>query len=438
LFVVYLVAATVASGLLWLLGRKYGALGLLILSSPIHRLSVDIGFSLKPFYVVIAAIIVLNVWRAKGDPLVLRLNTFSRLVLWFLAAIIVSSLVNGASSASVRHIVVLTLVFAGCYLVQSELRTRDDITRLVDAYLVTGLLLGVSGLLFYGLYFVAPGLQVPGSVFDAVTYSPDQPWTLPLLQSVDVGSNAYALSLLPLLFVAMGAMMGGDTRKRRGYASAVFILLVANLLLTGSRGGVLAFLMTAVVWVFTLHGRKSLKVVLAVLAVSILVLTPLATRAVDLYRAYSFLKGFSGEDEALLSGRPELAVASLEVIRQHPVFGVGEGNITEGQYVGKQAHNTYLELLAENGVIASTIFMAILAWLCWQLVRARAAFRVPEAYAVGQAFGCGYLALLIAIIPTSAITMPLLWIQPAVIIGVTGVYRSGLRQAASDRESVPV
>jgi O-antigen ligase len=104
------------------------------------------------------------------------------------------------------------------------------------------------------------------------------------------------------------------------------------------------------------------------------------------------------------------------------VFGVGEGNITDDRYLGKQAHNTYLELLAEDGIIAFGLFAAIIGWLGLHLWRRRAAFREPGAYAVVHSFGCGYLALLIAIVPTSALTITLLWIQPAILMGLTRVY----------------
>src|SRR5438876_6974050 len=142
---VYVALTAGAAVGLWVLGRRLGAVGLLVLTSPIHRPSLDIGFSLKAFYLVIGGLIALNLWRAGGDPFRLRLNTFARLALLFLAAVVVSLLINGASSASVRHVVVFVLVYAGCYLVLARLRGPGDVPRLIDAYLVTGLFLGLTG-----------------------------------------------------------------------------------------------------------------------------------------------------------------------------------------------------------------------------------------------------------------------------------------------------
>ena len=426
---VYVALAAGAAVGLWVLGRRLGAVGLLVLTSPIHRPSLDVGFSLKAFYVVIAGLIALNLWRARGDPFRLRLNTFAHLALLFLGAVVVSLLINGATNASVSHVVVFALVFAGCYLVLARLRGPDDVQRVVDAYLLTGLFLGLTGLIFYSLWFIAPALYVPGSLFDAVTYNPDQPWTLPLLQGVDIGSNGYALNLLPFTFVALGVSMNSEARRRRWLGLVTSALLFLNLVLTGSRGGFLAFLGAALVWAFTLPRRTVLKVTLAAI---LLALTPLAPRAVDLYRQYSYLKGvYSGEDAALLSNRDQLAEATLKVFTQSPVFGVGEGNLSEGRYVGKQAHNSYLELLAENGIVGFTLYATIIAWLAWYLLRHRPAFRARDAYAICHMFGCGYLALLLAIVPTSALTIPLIWMQPTVLIGLVGIYCDAQARAKS-------
>ena len=415
---VYLALAFGAAVGLWVLGRRLGALGLLVLTSPIHRPSLDIGFSLKAFYVVIVGLVALNVWRASGDPFRLRLNTFARLALLFLAAVVVSMLINGASRASTRHVLVFVLVYAGCYLVMARLRGLVDVPRLIDAYLVTGLFLGMTGLIFYALWFIAPGF-VRGSLFDVIAYDPDQMWSLPLLRGVDIGSNGYALNLLPFMFVAMGVTMNASQRQR-WLGLVAFAVLLMNLVLTGSRGGFLAFLGAGLVWAFTLPGRTMLK--LALVAI-LLALTPLAPRAVDVYRQYSFLKGaYSGDDEALLSDRDQLAGATLNVFEQRPVFGVGEGNVSEGQYVGKQAHNSYLELLAEDGIVGFLLYVTTIVWVGWYLLRHRAGFRGRDAYAVCHMFGCGYLALLLAILPTSALTIPLIWLQPTVLISLVGIY----------------
>lgn len=431
-FVAYLAAGTVVAFFLWQVGMRYGVLGLLIVSSPIHRLSVDIGFSLKLLYLVILAAIAMNMWRATGDPFVVRTNRFFRMCLWLFGAMLLSTLVNGATATSLRHLIVLAFVFAGCYLVQSELRTQRNIAQLVDIYLLTGLVLGISGLAFYGLYLFAPGLSSPGGLFDAVTYDPDRTWTVPVLQSVDVGSNAYALSVLPFLFIALGEW-ARPRNPRRAYPVAVASLLFANLLLTFSRGGVIAFVVTVLPWVFLQRRRPFLKVAVAL---AMFAAVPFAPRALDMYREYSYLKGsFSGEDEALLSGRLALVASSLDVARKNPVFGVGEGNITEAQNLGKQAHNTYLELLAENGILAFAIAAILFGVLVRQAFRARRAFADDWVWSVFMSFGFGLVSLLVALIPTSALTMPLLWIQGTVVFSIATVFRAELASPASAEAS---
>ncbi len=434
-WVVVAFGAVTGGYLLWLVGARHGVLGLLILSSPIHRLSVDIGFSLKLFYIVIFATIARNIWRADGDPFVVRTTVFLRLVSWFIAAIVVSALVTGATITSVRHIIVLVFVLLGCYLVQSEIQSRADIKRLVDVYLVTGLFLGVSGLLYYIGYFVVPQIYTPGSFFDAVTYDPTRPWTVPLLQSVDVGTNGYAMSLLPFLFVSMSEVVRADTHRRKTYALAVFLLLASNLLLTFSRGGVIAFVMASLGWIYTRRGGRGMKTLATVLLLATL---PLIPKVINLYRDYSYLKGsYSGNDEALLSGRGQLAMKALTIIAQHPVFGIGDGNITRPEYVGKEAHNTYLEVLAEDGSIAFALCAAIVLVITRQLWRARRALDTADSYAIVMSIVFGFIALLIALIPTSALTMPLLWIQATVLYSVATIELIESRTTMVGRQILP-
>lgn len=405
---------------LGLIANKYGLIGLLILTAPIQRLFIQVGFALKPLYVVIAIMIFMNIWKKRGVSLTITTNRYFQLVFFFLLSVLVSAIANGAPITSLRHIVVFVFVFSGCYLLYGKIKSREDIHRLVNIYLFTGLILGLSGLMFYAIYFVSPERVVLGSVLEGVAYDVERSWVLPQLQSVDVGSNGYAMSLLPFLFVALGSALAPGARGKKLYAALIFALLFANLILTFSRGGVISFLVAATGMIFFVRGHNLAK--WCGIVASLVLLLAFSRELLEIYEAYSFLKGaYSGDVGNLLSSRDRLFWASLNVFLDHPLFGVGQGLIGEDQFVGKQSHNTYIELLAENGIITFSIFIILMGFLFQKIIYLYRRIDSLDMYYAFLSFTFAMVALLIAAIPTSAITISLFWIQITVIVAMSRI-----------------
>ena len=109
------------------------------------------------------------------------------------------------------------------------------------------------------------------------------------------------------------------------------------------------------------------------------------------------------------SGRTDIWAVATQVARDHPLLGVGIGNfpLVEPSYASRTAnlpqvdyivtepqvvHNSYLELLAELGVVGLAFFAALVAAalsLCWRAIRAfsRAGDADPELIARGLLVG---------------------------------------------------
>ena len=394
---------------------KIGIESLLIFTAPIHRIYLNIGFALKPFYIIVILVFVGHFLAHRPPLLALKVNRTFKLVLIFLGTLFVATLINGAHVVSLRHLMLMCFVFIGSWIVLNRIRTFEDIHRISDIYLHTGFIHALIGISLYVLFFIKPGLCGEGSIFEGVTYDFDHPWSWPMLQSVDVGSNGYGMSLLPFLFVAVSAFYYAKTFRKKLYVALVFILLLTNLFLTFSRGGMVAFFISGVLMLITVKASKKWKIILiTVFFVLVVAFTP---KIIELYKAYSFLKGaYSGEGSDLMSARGELFMASLEVFLKNPLFGIGQGTIADSA-VGKQSHNTYIELLAENGIFAFTVFAAFIGIVFKKSWVALRKLKQGEEYYLVYSFVIGLVALLIASIPTSAITMTLLWLQFAIIIG---------------------
>jgi len=132
-----------------------------------------------------------------------------------------------------------------------------------------------------------------------------------------------------------------------------------------------------------------------------------AIAAVTLFEGSEFYNEImSSFEEGTESGtgqqRWELWTAAMRVFREHPLFGVGAGNV--GIYAstivqpgelalfpnpsmlwGYNMHNSYVQVLAEFGLVGTVAF----AWLHVDFFLKNRALRKPDALAVWEASGAG-------------------------------------------------
>ncbi len=62
-----------------------------------------------------------------------------------------------------------------------------------------------------------------------------------------------------------------------------------------------------------------------------------------------------------LNGRVEIWQAGLEVFAEHPLIGIGSNAFPSSIDLGKAAHNTYLSILVEVGIIGFSLFAIAVA-----------------------------------------------------------------------------
>jgi O-antigen ligase len=129
--------------------------------------------------------------------------------------------------------------------------------------------------------------------------------------------------------------------------------------LTGTRGATLASLPTAAFILWSLR-RTSVRpaIALAVLVVGVTLLVGFAPRT-QLERISS-VATIGNLQEGALSGRFGLWTESHEVFREHPLNGAGLDAHRAAIPTGKEAHNTYVSVVAETGVIGFALFFGVL------------------------------------------------------------------------------
>jgi len=247
-----------------------------------------------------------------------------------------------------------TQLLISAWLIWELAEKESRVVGLLLAYLLGTVLGSVTTLFNYWIGRASAQFidTSGGSVWDQNRYSID-------------GFNANDLGLtlalgMPIAFYLM-------TRKRGfGWFAALWLMVIvctSAILLTGSRGSLLALLAgsTFIPLLITrmAPGRRTACICLCVaLVLGSVLLTPgsMLTRYQNMF----------GEVQGgTLTNRTLIWTAGLDVFRDHPLLGTGAGSYgaavlraIDKAYV---AHNTFLSVLVELGVVGAILFCGLLA-----------------------------------------------------------------------------
>jgi len=183
--------------------------------------------------------------------------------------------------------------------------------------------------------------------------------------NLDSDPNQLSYSLL----LPFSLAVGGALSERRLLARAAFLatsaLTAISIFLAMSRGSLIAFSATVLVYLFRIGVRRRTLISLLVLATPLFFLPNLF---------YQRLAEASTDHGA---GRYDIWLAGWEIVKQSPAIGLGLDNfhVAYGKVAGyahvfhgyaRNAHNTYLQVFAETGVIGFALFITAI----WSQMRA--------------------------------------------------------------------
>jgi O-antigen ligase len=256
------------------------------------------------------------------------------------------------------------LMLAGAFVVVATSLSKPEYVRAVAAAFVVGALVSVLvGLLAHNLSTSA----------SAVTVAADEQRRL---GGGSADPNYLAAGLVPAIVLATGLLRRGRPLANLALGAAV-IALTIGFIATESRGGLVAAA-AALVAALALYRRRRAYVVAFV---GLLVAVSAAWFSVNPH-AWHRVTDFDSAG----NGRSDLWRVAWRMAGDHPVAGVGLNNFTvkSRDYVDRPgslkfvsliverphvAHNTYLQLLAETGVVGLVLFLSVLlacmraAWL---------------------------------------------------------------------------
>jgi len=241
------------------------------------------------------------------------------------------------------------------FAVMAAIKRWKDVETVVTAVamvVAVGTLLTAGGLIFgYGSTY---------AILGATRSYWEQPWA----------SSMEPLTALCLPFVYAGVLFGRSSMSRYWLICLLFPLCLLGVVLTFSRESwMLALCGLALVTAYWLRSRvNSAYALLMVVAVG---------GVIVLSGAVGLVSRFYNPDEVYGFERIYYYATALRLFATHPLLGVGAGNYQffdrsyEGEAAGGIAHNQFLTMAAETGLIG----LAMLLWLVLSLLKVRRQLR---------------------------------------------------------------
>jgi putative inorganic carbon (hco3(-)) transporter len=225
------------------------------------------------------------------------------------------------------------------------------------------------------------------------------------------------------------------------YASVITALAM---IYTDSRGGFANMVFT--ILIFFMFNRPRLPALLITVILAAFLLRFLPANYTDRILTLTELNPFSQNSTALYDesfrGRTSENLAAWQMFLDHPILGVGLNNYSEyyqdysrgigldNRREARDPASLYLQLLADQGLVGTFVFLAMVTWVFVNLLRAYGDFRSAgvrdEAYITSALFAAlaGYMFM--AIYRNNAYTN-VFWMLIAVCIAASQVAVTMLR-----------
>jgi hypothetical protein len=340
-----------------------------------------------PTAILLITLFAIVVNKLFSGRLTWRFTSFAEwsllLFVWLLTTVLWVNSYDYARSGTHYMAVLVVLVFV------EVVRTPRQFLWVTVA---AGLGMAVTwGTTLYGIYeFLTTGLasQVVSNANDVRNARFYGFWNNP---------NALAYSMIPFVALCFGMMSFAKSKGLRLLLGACTIAGFVTILMTLTRGALLAtFVMILMVSATTKYRRKLIPIVIVTV-----VLTTLVLPSNVLSRIGTLTQGRA---DASLSERSVLSKGAIQVVERGFPFGTGIGSsfafstdYTLHRLTSIGFHDSYLDLLGEGGIMAILLFCGM-TWSLFRVVRKppgidRRSLTMPPI--LRQAFRAGLVAILI-------------------------------------------
>ncbi len=210
---------------------------------------------------------------------------------------------------------------------------------------------------------------------------------LPRAEGFFTHALTFGNTLSMVFCLILACLVTGSYRHRKElvFYAVSGILIMAALFASSSRGPMLATLATIFIMLTIFKRMKGFIVsgiIVALFLVSIVAIPAVGTRYNE------FVDNSWKNEDTSIGVRIRLWKTSLEIIRDYPLFGIGERNFREvaKQYIGhslitmSHAHNAFLHFALTHGLIAFSVLVALIVKLLYDTLPG-ALRREPIAFA---------------------------------------------------------
>lgn len=305
-------------------------------------------------------VLVFLIWALRqfvGDPPARHRTPLDWPVALFAVATVVSlfSLLGPGADPDAQLVGLIKAAggFLVFFLTVQSLEKRHDLWLVLGAILATGLIQAVATVIpaVTGTHPISEATRSTGTTVDANVFA------------------GYLILIIPLLIAAGVVAFYHRRRWTLAAAGAATVIYGAALIATLSRGAWLGIVAGTVTLAVLLPRRRK---PIAILAACVLVGFALAGFAGPIAARLGL-----SSDAATFLARVPIWVAALQMLVQHPAFGVGLHSF--GAFVGSynphlhvsQAHNLFLNIAAELGIIGLAAFGIVVVVLFRTLARVR-------------------------------------------------------------------
>jgi len=170
-------------------------------------------------------------------------------------------------------------------------------------------------------------------------------------------SNYLATFFVLIIPIAIGYFLTQNSHKAKLFSGISLIFMFSALIMTLSRGGILALMISMVFLLFgVVRARTMIPIIIAFLTITLIVmLNPLTSVIIDrlatVERSYSYMMRVNFYSDV------------WNLIIDNPIVGVGLGNLGyNSQFkilTHASAHNIFLGLMGETGIVGAVLFFIL-------------------------------------------------------------------------------
>jgi putative inorganic carbon (HCO3(-)) transporter len=329
------------------------------------------------------------------------------LILFFLGAVVVSNFVAIDPATTLDKTFKLARVLALYFVAINVIRTRTDMSRVVWVMIVAGLICTLYGI--YNYHFNPDTLDINGRISGTM----DHP-------------NGYAAAMVARLPLALFLLPSERHPGRRALLAFAVITMLYGVLLSGSRGGMIALVLALVLFIIRQkHKLFYLLLLLTVVLTFLIIAPPHIKERLGLQPTEYNTTDYSQER------RLTYQQFGLELFQQNPVAGIGlsgfstayarsEYRFMQTDEVKRVAHNMYLEIATGTGILGLIPFLALLAMALYSAFRAAQRAAGQDAFLASTANGvlAGLAGFLVASFFLSEQYEKTLWLLIALTVVV--------------------